>query len=939
MDIHHTSIKDFILPQIKSVVVIDYYEGIMGALSARKDFAYGKFLAKPRIRTKTEIIWATNVFRCQPVLLSDLSGDEKEYYALELKRRIEAIENLITTLNEEEAGTPLADILRKVIAYVDEQSVYCADRNVVLVNWGLIPRTANMEHGGIYRNGKFFGSWNAIQTHTARPQRISKDNQELPVTASGSGPLHHAEKGPVAQAEKIDAPKFTASSDTPHTVSPSEMVHPPMNHTVGDEIKTPDFKEKGNERKVADKLHVIEPSLEEVSPATPHPAIPEADAIEDNRSQSPKRNDSDKDSEGVHGDADWTWFFRTIKNIFFFFFRKLWWLLLILAALWALLFLTRGCQGPWSKVNPYYSPLPEHPRLLPVEDENVGHTPDSLIQIATDRLNIILEDASDENMLRWAKAFKKVYPGADYEVYFYNKELNLLQIKVPSSQQEKVKKEIKELIPDIPFDVTYEIVSTSSDASFNDPDFDNENHSWYLQAIGVYDAWRTTLGSDDVIVAVVDNGFDLTHPELQGKIVGPYNVQTQNDDIHPVYTADGESAHGTHVAATAVGNINNGTGLSGIAPKCRLMPVQVGNDNAQGCISNQAVIEGVLYAINNGADVVNVSLGFSASSELKSMSESAQLNFISSQMKYEEQLWNQVVEKARSRNCVIVVSAGNDDVISGIDPNKRNPSTIRVSAVTLSLQKASFSNYGFYPALQREYSTVSAPGVDIYNAAPHGRYMVMSGTSMASPVVAGVVALLKSENRNLTAEQIIDILKRTGRRIDKKIGPVVNVGNAMNWVAGRETNRDCNEIAQRLRRLQMEMDSLRRLCPDAGSESDTLKYDDAVKSKYGLDGVWKSTTSLVSTSDMSPIELYMEFSKLKGTLRICNKGMVYSAPLTAQIVNGKISIAQHSDAVCSKTPDTFCKYIYMCLADRFGNLQCRAKSNSNTVIFNLVKVK
>lgn len=103
--------------------------------------------------------------------------------------------------------------------------------------------------------------------------------------------------------------------------------------------------------------------------------------------------------------------------------------------------------------------------------------------------------------------------------------------------------------------------------------------------------------------------------------------------------------------------------------------------------------------------------------------------------------------------------------------------------------------------------------------------------------------------------------------------------------------------------------------------------------------MWKSTTSLVATNDMTPIELYMEFCKLKGALRICNKGSVYTAPLTANIYNKKITIVQHKDAVCSNTEDFFCKYSYICSADRYGNLQCTATSKSNTVIFNLVKVK
>lgn len=945
MDIHHSYIKDFILPKIKSVVVVDYYEGVYGALSARKDFAYSDFLAKPRLRTKTEITWATEVFSQQPTLLAKLDGDNKAYYAVELKKRIEAIENLVNTLNEEEAGAPLAEILKKVLAYVDEQSVYCADNKVVLVNWGLIPRTANIGYGSIYRNGKFIGSWNSVKSSNNRTRLADDSHNTLEIADSVETDMTPVVEKPVYDAPEEDKEQAEQSHNQamPYSYERQEAKDDNTYKVAKDE----DRQQEQSDDDSNDINDTAEQTVAEKSDNTTPPATDYDTGKRGNRvnGESPVANSDDfvkpRQPRGNNESANWKWFFKTIATASGFFLRKLWWLLLLIAVLWALLFMTRGCQGPFSKINPYYSPLPEHPQLLPVDKDKVGVSPDNFMQIATDRLNIILEDASDDNMLKWAKAFKNAYPGAEYEVFYYNKDFNLLQIKVPSSQQKKVKEEIKNRITDIPFDVTYETVSLSSATPPNDPDFNDPSRSWYFRAIGVYDAWKQTLGSDDIIVAVVDNGFDLTHPELQGKIVGAYNVLTQTDDVRPVYIGNSENAHGTHVAATAVGNCGNGTGLSGIAPKCRLMPVQVASDDSEGYISTQAILEGVQYAINNGADVVNVSLGLCATDAIKQLSEGEQLNFISSQMKLEESMWNRVVENARRHNCILVLAAGNDNIIAGIDPQKRNPYTIRVSAVNTSLQKAVFSNYGCYPNLRREYSSVSAPGVSIYNAAPHGKYTTMDGTSMASPIVTGVVALLKSENRNLTAEQIIDILKRTGRRIDPRIGPMINVGNAIRCVSGGNDNKmGCDQIAQRLRELKQEMDSLRALCPDAGSESDTLKYEDAVRSKYGLDGVWKSTTSLVSTDDMSPIELYMEFRKQNGVLRIYNNGFVYSARLTAKTVNNKISIVQHSDATCSKNTDTFFnKYSYMCSADRFGNLQCRATSNSNTVTFNLVKVK
>ena len=153
MDIHRSLIKDFIMPKVKSVIVIDYYEGIQGMLRSREEFPYNDFLANPRLRTQTEITWATDSFTERPKLLIDLDGVLKERYAYALKERINSIESLISILKEEEGGAPLSELLSKAVSYIDERSVYCGDGNVVVVNWGLIPRRPDLGSGSIYRSG------------------------------------------------------------------------------------------------------------------------------------------------------------------------------------------------------------------------------------------------------------------------------------------------------------------------------------------------------------------------------------------------------------------------------------------------------------------------------------------------------------------------------------------------------------------------------------------------------------------------------------------------------------------------------------------------------------------------------------------------------------------------------------------------------------------
>ncbi len=904
------------MPKVKSVIVIDYYEGIQGLLRSREEFPYNDFLANPRLRTQTEITWATDSFTERPKLLIDLDGVLKERYAYALKERINSIESLIQILKEEEGGAPLSELLSKAVSYIDERSVYCGNGNVVVVNWGLIPRRPDLGSGSIYRSGKFVANWDKLQKNPdiivepkikSEVQNQSDDDIDELVSVNDTEivvaqqPQTDISEAPVQDNPPQEVPNEQEEVIQIQDIPKPELVRSPKKITV-------DVSQEINEEK---KELTDKPQTES----------------KNNQNKRPKKDD----------EYTWKVFFCSLWKGLIFILRKLWRILLILSLIFAILFLCKGCQGPISLINPFFNPLPDEPVVLPIEDGDVGLSADGMTQIAKDRLNILLEKTDDNTMLEWAKAFKKAYPEEEYQIFYYNEEFCNLQIKVPSDMREQVKKEIKDKLSDFSFDVFDETVYSSEEISFDDPDLKTPSHAWYLKEIGAYDAWNILQGDSDIVVAIVDNGFDLTHPEFKGKVIHPYNVLTQNAKLKPIITKNGENAHGTHVAATAVGNANNGTGLLGVAPKCKLLPVQVGNDNPDGTMSNQAIMEGVMYAISQGADVINISLGMYTPDIVKTMSESQQLNYISSSMKQEELMWSKIFEKAKQKNSIIVFAAGNDNVVSGIDPKKRSIETIRVSALNTDLSKAHFSNFGVYPQLNRFYSTVSAPGVDIYSAAPHNSYMSMNGTSMAAPVVSGVIALLKSIDRSLTVSQITSILQQSGRNVGDNIGPMVNLHRAVLLAMGEKTPDRCDEIIEEVKRLKAKIDSLTKICPDSDTPSDTLKYSKAIKNKHGLDGLWKSTTSLVSTNDNLPIELYMQFKKQKGTLIIVKNNVRYTAPLEAFIKSGNIYIVQKSPA--TNGADDFIPYKYECSSDRKGNLVCTAVSVENSLTFNLVRVK
>ena len=951
MDIHRSSVKDFVMPKIKSIVVIDYYEGLKGILTAREDFLYKDFFANPRMRTHSDILWSTESFVDRPSLLRDFHGTLKERYTYELKLRIEAVEKLIVTLKEEEGGEPLGELLSKAIAYIDEASVYCGNGQVVVVNWGLVPRHPDLGVGSIYRSGKFQGDWGKTFDSQGEASVAYKSSQTF--SAGDSGVVQEIKEHNFVSSD--DVPKVTAESGEVHN-----RIYPDHLDTVSQSQKTAEKLQAGSEEMV---IHMVQ----ERSMDTDHEEVGfAADTVEAEKQTSEDltstgekgkvkkvisvsdENVSEKESmttkamktgssEVVKSEYTWHTFFEGTGKGISFFVRKTKWIWALFLLIILILFLCRDCQGPVSLVNPFYSPLPKHPVVMPINDENIGTSSDGMTTIATDRLNVLLQQQDDDTMLEWAKAFKCHYYGSDYEVMYYDKELDLIQLRVPASEREEIKEKLQEQINGFNFEVFDEVIQ-GEDVSLSDPLLTDPSYSWYFNPIQAKEAWDITLGNQEVVIAVVDNGFDMNHPEFADKIYRPYNVLSQNGNLRPIVTSQGVNAHGTHVAATAAGNCNNGSGLLGMAPYCKLMLVQVGNDNATGSLSSLAIMEGVMYAINQGADVINVSLGMNMPEGFQYLNEAQQLNYISNSYRQEELMWNKIYEKAKKNNCTIVFAAGNENVISGFDPKRRCKGIIKVSALDQGLGKADFSNYGIFPELDREYSTVSAPGVAIYSAAPNNQYMYMQGTSMAAPVVSGSIALLKSIDENLTTDQIIGLLKETGQNVGDNIGPMINIGNALQALQNDTVVVDkCEDIKQEIQRLKARIDSLLQICPGADGPADTLKYVDALEDKRGLDGVWKTTTNLVADSDNTPIELYMSFRNRKGVLTIINKGREFKAPLTADVKKRKIHITQHSPA--QNGDDYFRTYEYKCYSDRNGNLLCIATSEENRVEFYLVRIK
>ena len=270
---------------------------------------------------------------------------------------------------------------------------------------------------------------------------------------------------------------------------------------------------------------------------------------------------------------------------------------------------------------------------------------------------------------------------------------------------------------------------------------------WGLFAVGADHVWTTTTGQG-VIVAVVDSGSG-PHPDLVENLLPGRSI------IGTVETQDGRdidaSGHGTHVSGIIAAVANNGIGGSGVAPNAKILPIQVLDQAGQG--DARDVAAGVRFAADNGARVINLSLG--------GATESSSLT--------------QAITYANDKGVLVVAAAGN----GGAADKPKWPAsldlTLAVTAVDQANNATSFDQRG-------DYIDLSAPGANIVSTAK-GDYVTLSGTSMAAGFVAGAAALLFAAEPRVTNAQVRDILLRTATDIGEPGRDVTFGAGLINMVA------------------------------------------------------------------------------------------------------------------------------------------------------------
>ncbi|MFF5898658.1 type VII secretion-associated serine protease mycosin [Streptomyces argenteolus] len=269
------------------------------------------------------------------------------------------------------------------------------------------------------------------------------------------------------------------------------------------------------------------------------------------------------------------------------------------------------------------------------------------------------------------------------------------------------------------------------------------DQQWGLEALHTEQAWRTTKG-EGVTVAVLDTGVDDQHPDLAGQVL-------PGKDLIGFGAGRGDSSwalHGTAMAGIIAGRGNGpgrADGVLGVAPEAKILPVRVileSNDPSRGKARESrgtALADGIRWATDQGADVINLSLGDDSKSAHPEPGEDSAIQY------------------ALGKGVAVVASAGNSgDKGDRVSYPAAYPGVIAVAAVDRYGTHASFST-------RRWYATVSAPGVDIVVANPDQHYYIEWGTSAASAFVSGAVALVRAAHPGLSPAQLKTLLADTAR--------------------------------------------------------------------------------------------------------------------------------------------------------------------------------
>lgn len=286
-----------------------------------------------------------------------------------------------------------------------------------------------------------------------------------------------------------------------------------------------------------------------------------------------------------------------------------------------------------------------------------------------------------------------------------------------------------------------------------------EKAGWGITAFNLPKTWESTQG-EGVVIAVLDTGVDLDHPDLVNNLLPGMNFVEQGRP------PEDKNSHGSHCAGILVAEKNE-IGMVGVAPKAKVMPIKVLDKNGSGNMVNVAL--GIKWAVDHGADIISMSLG--CPNPLQQV--------------------RKAIQYAESKGVTVFCAAGNAGITKEIMYPASYPETIGISAIDENFDRASFTCTG--PDLD-----FMAPGVSIFSTIPDNWYACMSGSSMAAPFVVGVAALALSyvRKKNLKvkltcANDYRELLKKYctpiknenfgGKKFYQGFG-IINPNDMMTWL-------------------------------------------------------------------------------------------------------------------------------------------------------------
>ncbi len=241
---------------------------------------------------------------------------------------------------------------------------------------------------------------------------------------------------------------------------------------------------------------------------------------------------------------------------------------------------------------------------------------------------------------------------------------------------------------------------------------------WEITKLDIDKQWIKSQG-EDVVIAVIDTGCDLSHPDIKNNLVDGKNF------VNPNKSPEDDNGHGSHVCGTIAAE-NNGLGMVGVAPRAKIMPIKALGSKGDGNLKN--IIDSIIWAADNRADFITMSLG--------SPVDSPQLYA--------------AIEYAKDKGCIIFAAAGNSGEDSEIMYPAKYVNVISTGAIDENFNRTKFSCSG-------DDLDFLAPGHNIFSLAPNGGYAIMSGTSMSNPYVTGCAALLLAYNRRVKKYELNNI--------------------------------------------------------------------------------------------------------------------------------------------------------------------------------------